>query len=420
MGRDMSDVQSDVLGRTIVDRIHQLAQISQSTDGLTRLFLTPEHRLASDLLMRWMQNAGMSVRLDEIGNVVGRYEGEAAGCPALLLGSHYDTVRNAGRWDGPLGIITAIACVERLYRQGRRMPFAIEIVGFADEEGTRFSSTLLGSRAFAGTWDNLVLSATDRSSMRMDEAMHLFGLDPEQIKNAAQAPSQYLAYIELHIEQGPVLESAENPVGVVTGISGATRLRVRMTGIAGHAGTVPMKMRQDALAGAAECVVMIEALCRDDPQLFGTVGQLDVLPGATNVIPGSATFSIDLRSISDSVRQTSLATIVGSIHDVAQRRGLTASIETTHEHRTVDCAPWLQSQVAESIKRSGYRVLHMPSGAGHDAMAVADLTDVGMIFVRCRGGISHHPDEHVAEVDADAGARVLFDVIENFSPKQDS
>lgn len=413
----MNKTEPHSLGRTIQFQIDELATISESETGLTRLFLTPEHRHAADLLMQWMRDAGMTARLDEIGNVVGRYEGQTPDSPALLLGSHYDTVRNAGRWDGPLGVISAIACVDHLHRHGKRLLFAIEIVGFADEEGTRFSSTLLGSRAFAGTWDRSVLSMTDRLGLRMDDAMRAFGLEPDRVDRAAREASRYLAYLELHIEQGPVLEAENLPVGVVTGISGATRLRVHLTGMAGHAGTVPMTMRRDALVGAAECVVMIEALCRRDDSLFGTVGQMDVAPGATNVIPGGVTFSIDLRSISNDVRNAALTEMKRLIRNISEKRGLEVAIETTHEHGTVACAPWLQSQISASVQRLGYRALSLPSGAGHDAMAMADLTDVGMIFVRCRGGISHHPDEHTSEQDAEAVARVLLDVIENFSPK---
>lgn len=404
-------------GQMIVGKIDELAQISENDEGLTRLFLSAEHRRAADLLLTWMRDAGMSATLDEIGNVVGRYEADEPDRPALLLGSHYDTVRDAGRWDGPLGIITAIVCVAHLHRHNRRLPFAVEVVAFADEEGTRFSSTLLGSKAFAGTWDASALSMTDRSGQRMDDAMRQFGLDPDSIQKAARDPSRYLAYLELHIEQGPVLEATDLPVAVVTGISGATRLRVRLSGMAGHAGTVPMTMRRDALAGAAECVAMIESHCRANAKLFGTVGQMDVSPGATNVIPGAATFSVDLRSISDDLRTEALECIIASIRQIAEMRGLKPSIETTHQHGTVACAPWLQSRIVETINRLGYDILSMPSGAGHDAMAMADLTDVGMIFLRCRGGISHHPDEHVSEADADVGARVLLDVVENFRPK---
>src|SRR5579863_2640862 len=242
------------LGNEIVGRINQLAAISETPDNLTRIFLTPEHRAAADLIMAWMVEAGMSAHLDAIGNVCGRYEGERPGLPCLMLGSHYDTVRDAGKWDGPLGLITAISCVADLNKRGRRLPFAIEVTGFADEEGVRFASTLLGSRAVAGTFDERALASKDEAGISIREALIQFGLDPDHIGKAARHRGELLAYLELHIEQGPVLESRDLPLGVVTAIAGATRLSARLTGMAGHAGTVPMALRRDALAGSAECI----------------------------------------------------------------------------------------------------------------------------------------------------------------------
>src|SRR4051812_32476412 len=270
-----STLDEPMLGDDIVSRINQLGTISETPENLARVFLSPEHRIAADLILSWMVEAGMTVRLDAIGNVCGRYEGERPGLPCLMLGSHYDTVRDAGKWDGPLGVITAISCVADLHKRGKRLPFAIEIVGFADEEGVRFASTLLGSRAVAGTFVESVLGATDRAGITMREAMVTFGLDPDHIGAAARAPGELLAYVELHIEQGPVLEAKSLPVGVVTAIAGATRLAASLTGMAGHAGTVPMALRRDALAGAAECITTIEEFCRTDEQgLVGTVGYI--------------------------------------------------------------------------------------------------------------------------------------------------
>src|ERR1700735_1943708 len=249
------------LGDEIVGRINRLAAISETPDNLTRIFLTPELRAAAELIMDWMREAGMSAHLDAIGNVCGRYEGERPGLPCLMLGSHYDTVRDAGKWDGPLGVLTAIACVADLHKRGRRLPFAVEVTGFADEEGVRFASTLLGSRAVAGTFNERVLASKDSAEISMREALVQFGLDPEHIGAGARARSELLAYVELHIEQGPVLEAKELPVGVVSAIAGATRMAARVTGMAGHAGTVPMELRRDALAGTAELICKIEELC---------------------------------------------------------------------------------------------------------------------------------------------------------------
>ncbi|MDE2377724.1 hydantoinase/carbamoylase family amidase, partial [Bradyrhizobium sp.] len=268
-------------GEEIVRRVNELAAISEDADRLTRVFLSKEHRAAADLILGWMGEAGMRARLDAIGNVCGRYEGERAGLPCLMLGSHYDTVRDAGKWDGPLGVITAIACVADLNRRGRRLPFAVEVAGFADEEGVRFSSTLLGSRAMAGTFDAGVLNARDRDGVTMREALTRFGLDPGAIGTAARRRDELIAYLELHIEQGPVLEAQGLPVGAVTAIAGATRFSARLRGTAGHAGTVPMGLRRDALAGAAECIGAIEELCRADADgLVGTVGVIQAAPGA--------------------------------------------------------------------------------------------------------------------------------------------
>ncbi len=415
----VSAVQGASLGEVIVRRINDLAAISEEGGSLTRIYLTKELRGAADLILGWMREAGMSARLDAVGNVCGRYEGDRPGAPCLMLGSHYDTVRDAGKWDGPLGVITAISCVADLNRRGKRLPFAIEVVGFADEEGVRFASTLLGSRAVAGTFDENVLNTRDRDGVSMRDALVQFGLDPDRIGAAARPRRELLAYIELHIEQGPVLEAQNLPVGVVTAIAGATRLAARLTGMAGHAGTVPMALRRDALAGAAECIGAIEQLCRtDEGGLVGTVGHIQAKPGATNVIPGQVSFTIDMRAPTDGHRKRAVSEIVREIEAIAKRRRLALHLDVTHENRTAPCAPWLKDQIAQAIEAEGFSVFELPSGAGHDGMAMIDIADVGMIFVRCRGGISHHPDEHVELTDADAGARVLLRVIENFRPRE--
>src|SRR5215468_5926303 len=314
MAHNGSGDAGTALGQDIVRRINELAAISETPENLTRIFLTPQHRAAADLLLSWMREAGMAAHLDAIGNVCGRYEGNAPNLPCLMLGSHYDTVRDAGKWDGPLGVITAIACVADLNRRGERLPFAIEITGFADEEGVRFASTLLGSRAVAGTFDESVLNTRDRDGVSMRDALVQFGLDPDHIGAAARTRRELLAYLELHIEQGPVLEAQDLPVGVVTAIAGATRMAARLTGMAGHAGTVPMLLRRDALTGAAECIGAIEEFCRsDEGGLVGTVGYIHATPGATNVIPGEVSFSIDMRAPTDMHRKRAVTDVVRQI-----------------------------------------------------------------------------------------------------------
>jgi allantoate deiminase len=418
MNAQTAERNAPSLGAQIVERINRLGSISETPDNLTRVFLTPEHRAAGELIMSWMRDAGMRAHFDAIGNVCGRYEGERPRSPCLMLGSHYDTIRDAGKWDGPLGLITAISCVADLNRRGKRLPFAIEVTGFADEEGVRFASTLLGSRAIAGTFNESVLVTRDSAGVSMREALVRFGLDPDHVGAAARVRGELLAYIELHIEQGPVLEARNLPVGVVTAIAGATRLAARLTGMAGHAGTVPMALRRDALAGAAECISTIEELCRtDEGGLVGTVGYIHATPGATNVIPGQTHFTLDIRAPTDEHRKRAVRDIVRQIEAIASRRKLELQLDVTHENRTVPCAAWLKSQVEAAVASEGYPVFELPSGAGHDGMAMVDIADIAMLFVRCRGGISHHPDEHVELADADAGARVLLRLIENFRPQ---
>src|ERR1700731_3746418 len=417
MKEDSAGLHVSFLGDEVVGRIDELATISETPEHLARVFLTKEHRAAADLILTWMRSAGMRAHLDAIGNVCGRYEGERPGLPCLMLGSHYDTVYDAGKWDGPLGLLTAISCVADLNERQRRLPFAIEVTGFAREGGVRFPSALVGSRAVAGTFVESGLGTWDAAGISMRDALVQFGLDPDHIGAAARARSELLAYVELHIEQGPVLEGLNVPVGVVTAIAGATRLAASLTGMAGHAGTVPMPLRRDALAGAAECIVEIEEFCRTyEGGLVGTVGCIHAMPGATNVIPGQVSFTIDIRAATDAHRQLAVTDIVRRIENIASRRKLLLQIDVTHENRTVPCAPWLKSQLAEAVAHEGYRVFELPSGAGHDGMAMIDIADVGMLFVRCRGGISHHPDEHVELADVDAGARVLLRLIENFLP----
>lgn len=398
----------------IAARVDELAAISETPGAITRLCFTPEHARAAELLLGWMREAGMSARIDEIGNVVGRLEGETPGLPCLMLGSHFDTVRDAGRWDGPLGVVAAIECAARVAASGWRLPFALEVVAFCDEEGVRFASTLLGSRAIAGTFDEGVLGDIGADGVSMRSAIEAFGLDPSRIVLAARRPADVLAYLEVHIEQGPVLEAEGLPVGVVTAISGASRFAVTLEGTAGHAGTVPMGLRRDALAGAAECVLAVERVCAGMEGVVGTVGRIAAEPGATNVIPGLARFSMDIRAGEDVLRGLAVREVTRALEQIAARRGLLLRIAPTHEEGTAICAPWLREQLAGAVRACGYPVRELPSGAGHDGMAMIALADIGMLFVRCRGGISHNPAEHTDIADVAAAARVLLHAVVNF------
>ena len=400
----------------IMARCKELARHSELPSGLTRVYSSPEQRAANAIVLGWMHEAGMSAKLDAIGNVVGRYEGERPGLPALLLGSHLDTVRDAGRYDGMLGVVSAIECVADLAARGKRLSFAIEVIGFADEEGVRFGSTLLGSRAVAGTFKREVLDSVDANGVSMRAAMRESGLDPERIAQAAHHREDVLAYAELHIEQGPVLEAEGLPVGVVTAINGATRLAIEVEGFAGHAGTVPMNLRRDALAAAAECVLAIERRCGGVAELVGTVGKLETLPGAVNVIPGKVRFTIDIRSPRDPERLAAVTGAVAEMQAIARRRNVAIKVTKTHEGSVAKCAPWLQEQIGAAIAAEGLPVRRLPSGAGHDGMAMIDLADIGMLFVRCEKGISHNPAEAITAEDAETGARVLLRFIENFRP----
>ena len=400
----------------IRERCDALAALSELPGGLTRVFLSPEQQRASELVLGWMREAGMTAREDAIGNVIGRYEGERPGLPCLMLGSHLDTVRNAGRYDGMLGVVSGIECVAALSAAGRRLPFAIEVIGFADEEGARFGATLLGSRAIAGSFDPAALEAKDAAGITMREAMRSFGLDPAAIGKAARRREEVLAYAELHIEQGPVLEAEDLPVGVVTAINGFTRAQVTVRGTAGHAGTVPMNLRRDALAAAAECVLAVERIGASMPDLVATVGRIEALPGAINVIPGEVRFTLDIRAPDDAVRLRAVDEVLAAIEGICARRGLAVDTKRLQDNPVAACAPWLMAQLDAAVAAEGVAVRRLPSGAGHDGMAVIAIADIAMLFVRCKGGVSHHPAESITTADAGTGARVLLRFIENFNP----
>ena len=401
----------------IMQRCEELARHSELAGGLTRVYLSREQAAANALVLGWMRDAGMEARLDAAGNCIGRYEGNRPGLPALLLGSHLDTVRDAGKYDGMLGVICAIECVRALNAAARRPAFAIEVLGFADEEGVRFNATLLGSRAVAGTFKPEVLDSVDAEGVSMREAMKNFGLDPARLDAAGRRRDDVLAYAELHIEQGPVLEAEGLAVGVVTAINGATRFAIEIDGTAGHAGTVPMNLRRDALAGAAECVLAVERRCASVPALVGTVGKVEALPGAVNVIPGKARFSIDIRAPEDAARIAAVEHLLAEMDAICARRKLVMRAMKTHEGGVAACAPWLMDQIGAAIAAEGIAVRALPSGAGHDGMAMIGLCDIGMLFVRCEKGISHSPAEAISAEDAEIGARVFLRFIENFQPK---
>jgi hydantoinase/carbamoylase family amidase len=394
-----------------MDRLEALAAFTDEPGRLTRLYLTPAHKAAALQVQRWMEEAGMTARLDAIGNVVGRYEGNTPGLPALLLGSHIDTVRDAGKYDGNLGVITAVAAVAELHRAGERLPFAIEVLAFGDEEGVRFPVTLTGSRAVAGTLDPAALDAEDQDGVSVREALQRFGLNPFDIPSIPRRKEAVLGYVEVHIEQGPVLEAEGLPVGVVTAINGASRFAVEVRGVAGHAGTVPMNLRKDALAAAVEMISALERTAQTTADLVATVGRIEALPGAVNVVPGAARFTIDIRSPSDAVRRDAIARLEETFRGIAARRGTSVSLERSYDEPAASCAPWLVEQLAAAVERAGIKPRRLPSGAGHDGLAMAGLCPIGMLFVRCKEGISHNPAEAITAEDADVAVRVLLDFL---------
>lgn len=392
----------------VIARADELAAISETPDALTRVYLSPQHLQANQRVAQWMAEAGMIVWQDSVGNVCGRYEGEQEGAPAVLLGSHLDTVRNAGRYDGMLGVLTAIEVVQSLHQQGQRLAKAIEIVGFCDEEGTRFGITLLGSRGLTGRWPAQWLMQTDASGVSVAQAMVLAGLDPARVAQAARRTEEIAAYLELHIEQGPCLEQAGLALGVVEAINGARRLNCRFTGEAGHAGTVPMAQRKDALAAAAEWMVAVESTTHErGGNLVATVGELRCLPGAVNVIPGEVALSLDIRGPQDAPLDALLNELLAQAQAIATRRGLTFSAEEFYRIAATPCDRRLQSLLTDAVHQAQGASLSLPSGAGHDAIAMAERWPVGMLFVRCKGGISHHPAESV-EADDVAQAITAF------------
>jgi allantoate deiminase len=400
--------------KRILERCDALARRSESPDQITRLFLSEAQRAASELVGAWMREAGMTVSRDAIGNLIGRYEGATAGLPALLLGSHLDTVRDAGRYDGVLGVVCAIECVDILHRNGVRKPFAIEVIGFADGEGARFRSVSVTSRAVAGAFDTILLAAVDRQGVTMREAIERYGLDPAAAAAATRSPQDILAYVELHIEQGPVLEAEGIAVAAVTTLNGASRFIVEIGGVAAHAETVPMNLRRDAIAGAAECILNIERVCSAQTNVVGTVGWIDAGDGAANVIPRHVTFPVDVRAASDELRSTTATQIKQALRQICRRRGLTLSIDDTYEIASIPCAPHLITLITGAISEEKVPVRQQPSAAGHDAAALAALTDVGMLFVRCKGGTSHNPDESVREEDVAVALHVMLRIIDRF------
>jgi N-carbamoyl-L-amino-acid hydrolase len=390
-----------------------LAQWSETPTGLTCTYLSKAHRDVAGARLALMRDAGMNARIDAVGNVSGSYRAERETARTVIVGSHYDTVPNGGKYDGRLGIVTALAIVEALSRKGRRLPFNLDVIAFSEEEGVRFARSYIGSSAIAGRFNASDLERRDASGVSLKTALQEAGLNPSTIPALSRAKDDIACYLEVHIEQGPVLFDSNLPVGVVTAIAGNSRFSVTVEGIAGHAGTVPMAYRHDAAAAAAEIVLMVEQRCRH-AGLAGTVGQLSVPGGATNVVPGRCDLSLDIRSGADAMRHAAVRDILAEMQSIAQRRGVKVEWTETLNAAAVPCSPQLQDAFAAAIERAGLPVFRLPSGAGNDAVMFGELTDLAMLFVRCgNGGVSHSPLETITAADADIAARILLDVLEH-------
>jgi allantoate deiminase len=414
--------QSNGLGAQAEARCRELSRppYSEEPDKLTRRYLTPQHRATLDAVSGWMRAAGMTVKLDEAGSLVGRMEGARPGGPALVFGSHVDSVRDAGCYDGMLGVLLGLACVEALSAAKQRPLFAIEVIGFGDEEGSRFPAAMNASRAFAGRLDaTAALQATDRDGATLAEALRAFGLDPDRITDAKSDSSRVLAFIEPHIEQGPALEAAHTALGVVSSIAGQWRLKVRFKGQAGHAGTTPMHLRADALAAAAEVVLAAERIASEGPpDLVATVGQITARPGAPNVIPGEAEISVDVRAGTDGVRDAGLAHIEAAIGMIARQRGIAATVERVQNLSATRMDASLRSMLVRACEQCGHVAPEMMSGAAHDAMMIADMAPTAMLFIRCAGGISHNPAESVTPEDCEAALSALLAFVDLLAAEQ--
>ncbi|WP_372394195.1 allantoate amidohydrolase [Xanthomonas sp. NCPPB 3582] len=390
------------------------APFSDTPGGLFRAWLSPAHRAAVAQVGEWMRQAGMQVRLDAAANLIGRYEGMHANAPALLIGSHLDSVRDAGRYDGPLGVLLGIECVAALQAQARRLPFAIEVIAFGDEEGSRFPASMFCSRAVAGTLDATTLTVSDAAGIDVANALAEWDLDIAQIHHAARAPGSVVAYLETHIEQGPVLEAEGLPVGIVTAIAAQRRFALRFDGRAGHAGTTTMALRRDALSAAAEALLAIERIARDGGNgLVATVGKLQLAPGAVNVVPGRVDCTLDVRAGDHATRDAAVHAIEHALDRIGGERGIAIAIESLQTLAASPCAPALMARLEQAVAAQGIAPRRLVSGAGHDAMTMAALCPTAMLFVRCAGGVSHHPDEHVDPADAEVALAVMRHFIDH-------
>jgi allantoate deiminase len=421
----------------LVHMLDELGRVTDEPGRLTRTFLSPAMKRANALVGGWMKEAGLKVRVDPIGNLIGRLEATKVGrtgavrrggagrsalpqspnprAKTLLLGSHLDTVRDAGRFDGPLGVLLPIVTLAELKRRGVELPFHVEVLGFSEEEGVRFASAYLGSEGYMGRLKESSLKLTDAEGVTVRQALERFTGGRFTLPKPAHKRADLLGYVEVHIEQGPVLEAANLAVGVVSAIAGQSRFQLTWTGNAGHAGTTPMALRRDALNGTAEFALMVEELARVSPGLVATIGSLTVSPGAANVIPGSVIHTLDVRHADDTARRAALFQMGRLAAQLARKRGLKVAWRRTQDNGAVNCSPTMTGQLGRSVRAVQGKSLALVSGAGHDGVVMSALCPVAMLFVRCRDGLSHHPKEYASPKDLDVALRVMVHFLESLA-----
>jgi allantoate deiminase len=414
----LSIMAHEQLAKEIMARADELAQYSEMPDGICRRYGTSEMRAVLDRVREWMLAAGLEVTTDAFGSLVGTYAGEegASEHRPFVVGGHLDSVRDAGRYDGILGVLTGLAVIEHLHRQNRRLPFPVRLIAFAEEEGLRFNSTLVGSRAWTGLPVAEQLAYTDEAGISLREAIRAFGGDPDSL-GSGEHPA-ILGFLETHIEQGPVLEHEDLPVGVVTSIVGSDRAEIVITGMAGHAGTVPMALRRDALSAAAELVLEVERIGRETPGLVATVGELEVRPGATNVIPGAVRLTCEVRHASGEVCAPAIRAIRSYLATVCEKRGTSFAWRDIAGYAATPCDPELVRLLSAAVQAEGVRVLTLASGAGHDAVNIGQIAPVSMLFVRCKEGISHNPAESINVADVEVAIRVMLGFLDLIASEQ--
>ncbi|WP_454693799.1 2-oxo-4-hydroxy-4-carboxy-5-ureidoimidazoline decarboxylase [Achromobacter aegrifaciens] len=418
--RDRYDAEP-ALGNDIWDWSEQLAAHSDpgyaEKGQLTVTYLTPAHRACAGLLSQWMRDCGFDeVGFDAVGNVVGRYLAATPDAPTLMTGSHYDTVRNAGKYDGRLGIFVPMACVRELHRQGKRLPYHLEVIGFAEEEGQRYRATFLGSGALIGDFKPEWLDQQDADGISMRDAMAQAGLRSEDIPKLKRDPARYLGFVEVHIEQGPVLYEMGLPLAVVTSINGCVRYQVRINGLACHAGTTPMNRRRDAATATAELALYVEQRAARDGDSVGTIGMLEVPGGSINVVPGECRFSLDLRAPSDAQRDALADDVLAELEAICQRRGLRYTLEETMRAAAAPSDPAWQQRWERAVDALGLPVHRMPSGAGHDAMKLHEVMPQAMLFVRGQNaGISHNPREATSSDDIQLAVQAFLHLLDDLA-----